>query len=54
MADSGGGYFEAMPRLSSEIYWFQGVFMPERVVSPPLERTKFKPPPGQIPEYAPV
>ena len=39
------------PPWTSEIYWFQGIFMPQWVLSPPLERKKFKP--RQIPEYAP-
>ena len=33
----------AKPPCTSEIYWFQGVFRPQRVQSPP----------GKIPEYAP-
>ena len=39
---------------TSEIYWFQGVFRPQRELStPPQEREKKLIPPGQIPVYAP-
>ena len=40
-----GGAIGAKPLpWTSEIYWFQGFFMPQRVLNPPLEKTKFKPP----------
>ena len=43
-----GTYSEgAKPPWTSEIYWFQGVFRPQRVLSPPPQKNfkKFKPPP---------
>ena len=43
----------AQPPWTSEIYGFQGVFSPQRVLSPPLRKEKNVKPPGQIPEYAP-
>ena len=41
------------PPWTSEIYWFQGVFRPQRVLSPPGKGKKNLSPPGQILEYAP-
>ena len=32
-----GGVIGAMPPWTSEIYWFRGVFRPQRVLSPPGE-----------------
>ena len=44
-AYSGGGAIRAKPPRNSEIYWFQGVSMPQRVLSPPsLEKKNFSPP----------
>ena len=44
-AYSGGGRWRLSPPRTSEIYWFQGVFSPQRVLSPPPGQIKkFKPP----------
>ena len=49
-----GGAVGAKPTpWTSEIFRSQGVFRPQRVLSPPGKRKKLSPPPGQIPEYAP-
>ena len=37
----GGGY-GGKPPWTSEIYWFQGVFRPQRLLSPPGKIKKFK------------
>ena len=51
----GVGYGSYAPPWTSEIYWFQGVFRPRRVLSPPPRKDKkWGPHFGQIPEYAPT
>ena len=50
-AYSGGGAIGAKPPWTSEIS-FSGGFHAPIVLSPPWKE-KFKPPSGQIPEYAP-
>ena len=41
-----------MGAWTSEIYGFQVVFRPQRLLSPSLERTNNLSPPGHIPDYA--
>ena len=41
---SGGRAIVAKPPWTSEIYWFQGVFMPQRVLSPPWKEENLSPP----------
>ena len=54
-AYSGGeGLWGQSPPWTCVINRFQGVFRPQRVLSPPpVERKKMQGPTGQIPEYAP-
>jgi hypothetical protein len=50
-----GGFGVSAPIWTIEFYGFQGVFRPQRLLSPPPCKEKnCKPPPlGQIPEHAP-
>ena len=48
-----GGLWGLSPPWTGEIYGYQGVLKPPRVLSPPPCKEKnVKPPPGKIPEYA--
>jgi len=40
---SGGGLLGLSPPWTSEIYWFQRVFRPQRVLSPPGKKKKLSP-----------